>query len=312
MKAVLVDPNAPGHLALGDVEPPQPAPSEALVRVKAISLNRGEVRAASHAPAGARLGWDLAGTVEQPAADGSGPKAGARVVGFVLGGAWAELVPVPVNSLAELPDAVSFAQASTLPIAGLTALYGLEKAGGLIGKAVLITGATGGVGHFAVQLARIAGARVVAQVRRPDQVDLVRAAGAHEVAVTEDGAAAGSFGPYDLILDGVGGPLLGNIMAMLARGGTCVAYGATGGGQLTFELPHFYRTGGATLYGFIIFHEVKTMPASGGLRRLAELVAAGTLRPLIEVEAGWDQFGAVAQRLLDRGFAGKAVLHVGR
>jgi NADPH:quinone reductase len=101
------------------------------VRVEAISLNRGEVRRAGMAEAGWRPGWDLAGTIEQPAADGSGLPAGARVVGLLPSASWAETVAVPTDALAALPDAVCFAQAATLPVAGLTALYALEQGGNL-------------------------------------------------------------------------------------------------------------------------------------------------------------------------------------
>src|SRR5215218_3155293 len=140
--------------------------SEARVRVSSISLNRGEVRRAQAAEPGFNPGWDLAGTVEREAADETGPPAGARVVGLLPSGAWAELVAVPTNSLAELPENVPFGQAATLPVAGLTALYALEKGGGLLGRNILVTGASGGAGHFGVQLARLSGARVVALVRR--------------------------------------------------------------------------------------------------------------------------------------------------
>jgi NADPH:quinone reductase-like Zn-dependent oxidoreductase len=138
MKAIVIDASAQAHLRLGDVPEPQPLPGQALVSVKAISLNRGEVRGAQGALESYVPGWDLAGVVEQAATDGSGPKVGARLVGFVPRGAWAERVAVPTNALAELPAAVTFAQASTLPVAGLTALYCLEMGGGLIGKRVLI------------------------------------------------------------------------------------------------------------------------------------------------------------------------------
>src|SRR5581483_794012 len=113
-RAVVVDPAVPGRLTIREVAAPTPAPSEALVRVAALSLNRGEVRRAASAEAGWRPGWDLAGTVEQAAADGSGPPAGSRVVGLLNPGAWAELVAVPTTVLAALPDGCSFAQAATL------------------------------------------------------------------------------------------------------------------------------------------------------------------------------------------------------
>ena len=151
-QAVVVDQNVPGKLIIRDVAMPQPLPSEALVGVSAISLNRGETRRSTQAEDGWRPGWDLAGVVEQAASDGSGPHTGSRVVGFLPAGAWARYVAVPTHGLASLPDTVTFAQAATLPVAGLTALYALAKRGQLLHRRVLITGATGGVGDFAVQL----------------------------------------------------------------------------------------------------------------------------------------------------------------
>jgi NADPH2:quinone reductase len=312
IRAIVVDPEAPGRLEIQEVEEPEPASSEALVRVNAISLNRGEVRRAMNADEpGARPGWDLAGTVERAVADGSGPDEGTRVVGFLPTGAWTELAAVPTNALAELPDGVSFEEAATLPVAGLTALYALEKVSGLLGRSVLVTGASGGAGLFALQLARLAGARVVGLVRRKEQVELIREAGAHEVAIGHDGSAAREYGPYDLILESVGGEVLGNALSMLAPGGTCVSFGVSGGAEATFDVRSFFGTGAAKLYGFFIFHEVLANPASKGLARLVALVGEGSLRPRIEVEAPWTEIGAVAARLMDRGYVGKAVLRVG-
>src|SRR5258706_9885851 len=204
-QAVVVDPAAPGRLVLRPVPATHPDRGEAIIRVRAISLNRGEVRRSTMAPAGWRPGWDLAGTVERAASDGSGPKVGARVVGFLPEGAWAERVAVPTHALAELPEKVTFSQAATFPVAGLTALLALGKSGPLLGKRVLITGATGGVGDFAVQLARLAGAHVTALVRRTDQVPAVRQLGAHEVVVGDEIPKEPK---YDLIVDSVGGRTL--------------------------------------------------------------------------------------------------------
>ena len=311
MRAVVVDPESEGRLSVAEVDEPEQALSEALVRVAAVSLNRGEVRRAEAAEPGFRPGWDLAGTVERAAADGSGPAEGARVVGFLPSGAWAELAAVPTDSLAELPGGVSFEDAATLPVAGLTALYALEKGGSLLGRSVLVTGASGGAGLFALQLARESGARVVALIRRQEQEELVREAGAHEVVVDESGAEAARSGPYDLILESVGGEVLGNALSMLAPEGTCVSFGVSGGPEVTFDARELYLTGGARLYGFILFHEVVARPASGGLARLVKLVEVGSLRPRIEVEASWTDVGQVAAQLIDRGYTGKAVLRVG-
>lgn len=311
MRAVVVDPNARAHLAFEEVEASSPSPSEALVRVSAVSLNRGEVRrAATTSEPGFRPGWDLAGTVERAASDGSDPAEGSRVVGLLPSGAWAELAAVQTNALAVLPDGVSFAEASTLPVAGLTALYALEKGGGLLGRSVLVTGASGGVGLIACRLARLSGARVVALVRREEHAGLVREAGAGEVAVGEDGAAAREHGPYDLVLESVGDEVLSNALSMLATGGTCVSFGVSSAPEVAFDARTFYLTGGATLYGFILFHEILARPASEGLSRLTDLVAGGSLEPRIELEAPWAEIGEVAERLTNRDYTGKAVLHV--
>jgi NADPH:quinone reductase-like Zn-dependent oxidoreductase len=226
-------------------------------------------------------------------------------------GAWAEQVAAPTNALAELPEGVSFEVAATLPVAGLTALYALEKGDGLIGRNVLITGASGGVGLFALELARLGGARPVALVRREEHVGLVREAGAGEVAVGEGAAAAREYGPFDLILDSLGDGPLGEAMSMISPRGTCVAFGPSAGAEVRFNVSSFYAVGGATLYGFILFHEVLSKPASDGLSRLARLIAEGRLNPRISVEEPWKEVGNVAQRLLDRSYPGKAVLRVG-
>ena len=118
MRAVVVSRQAPGGLAIHHVEKPVPQPNEVLVRVAATSINRGEVeRSRVTAMTGMRPGWDLAGTVEAAALDGSGPPAGTRVAGIVRAGAWAELVAVPASAVAIIPTAVSFAHAASLPVA---------------------------------------------------------------------------------------------------------------------------------------------------------------------------------------------------
>jgi NADPH:quinone reductase-like Zn-dependent oxidoreductase len=306
-RAVVVDPDAPGRLLVRAVADPSPERAEAVVRVRAISLNRGEVRRAGLADAGWRPGWDLAGVVETAAASGAGPRAGTRVVGVVLEGAWAERVAVPANALAELPDKVSFSQAATFPVAGLTALHALAKGGLLLGRRVLVTGATGGVGDFAVQLARLAGAHVTASVRRDDQVATARELGAHDVVVGDTIPATPK---YDLIVDSVGGRTLGTALAALNRAATCVTLGVSAGAEVTFDARQFFVAGRTTLYGLYLFTELLSEPASVGLRRLAELVAAGQLSPHVSLERPWGEIAQVAQDLMARRFPGKAVLIV--
>ncbi len=309
-QAVVVDQKAPGKLVIHDISMPEPLPSEALVRVSAISLNRGETRRSIQAEDGWRPGWDLAGVVEQAAADGSGPLAGGRVVGFLPDGAWAQHVAVPSHSLASLPDTVTFAQAATLPVAGLTALYALSKRGELLGRRVLITGATGGVGDFAVQLAKLSGAHVVASVRRADQVLEVQQAGADEVVIGDGIADFTAYGPYDLVVESLGGTALASALGSLAKDGVCVSLGISVADESTFDVRKFFTTGRTSLYGLILFDELHTESAAVGLARLAGLIATGKLTPRISVEAPWTQIADVAGQLLDRTFPGKAVLHI--
>jgi NADPH:quinone reductase-like Zn-dependent oxidoreductase len=297
-------------LTIQTVPPPVPLPNEAIVRVHAVSANRGEIRRAQTAADGWRIGWDLAGVIEQGAADGSGLPVGSRVIGLLPAGSWAEQVAVPTHALAEIPAALSFTIAATLPVAGLTALLTLAKGGLLLGKQVLITGASGGVGHIACQLARAAGARVVAQVRRAEQVSFVRAAGAHEVVEGDTPAAAAHYGAYDLILDSVGDRVLPVALELLSQDGICVTFGSTAGRKALINVGNFYGKGGLQLYGFILFHELMQQPAAIGLSRLVNLAVDGRLRPHIDLEASWTEVAEVAQRLSDRQFLGKAVLHL--
>jgi NADPH:quinone reductase len=307
-RAVVVDPEAPGRLVLRAVPDPVPDRGEAIVRVRAISLNRGEVRRSTMATAGWRPGWDLAGHVERAAADGSGPQVGARVVGLLPEGAWAEHVAVPTPALAELPAKVTFSQAATFPVAGLTALHALGKNGPLLARRVLVTGATGGVGDFAVQLARLGGAHVTATARRGDQVPALRQLGAHEVTVGDEIPPSPK---YDLIVESVGGRTLGTALAALQRGGVCVTLGVSASADVTFDARTFFATGRSVLYGLYLFTELGSEPASVGLRRLADLAAAGQLAPHISVERPWGEIAQVAADLIARKYPGKAVLTVG-
>jgi len=312
MQAIVIDPQAPVRLGFQTVEPPTPQANEAVIRVKAISLNRGEVVYLVQGAAGTRLGWDLAGVVEQAAADGTGPAQGTRAVGICMAppGAWAEQVAVPTNALAELPPSVSFAQAAALPMAGLTALYAIEHGGSLIARPVLITAASGGVGLFACRLAALAGARVVGQVRHASSASLVQEAGADHVVVDENIAATPAFGPYHLILDQLGGRTLAEAMTQLAPGGTCVAIGALTGSEVPLDYARVRQIPDTGLDFFNLFFEFRREPASLGLGRLVHLVSIGKLIPLLGMEADWHEIGRVAQALIGRQFPGKAVLHI--
>src|SRR5712692_4934927 len=193
MRALVATGNPAAPLKIREVGEASAEANQLIVEVRAISINRGELRLLANRPEGWRPGQDIAGVVAQTAADGSGPPVGTRVVALVDQAGWAERVAVPSARVGALSEGVSFAQAATLPVAGLTALRTLRLGGMLLGRRVLVTGASGGVGYFAVQLAARAGASVVGISRNPRRGTALLGAG--DVRVESEMSAV--HGPFD-------------------------------------------------------------------------------------------------------------------
>ncbi|MFJ9410474.1 zinc-binding dehydrogenase [Streptomyces sp. NPDC101393] len=300
MRALVVDHSAAGRLALGTVPDPVPGPDEALVKIAAISLNYGELPKSDDAAEGTVPGWDAAGVVERAAANGRGPQPGDRVVTWGLNAGWAELRAVPVGELAVLPAAVTFADAAALPVAGLTALRALRTAGVRPGQRVAITGASGGVGRFAVQLAHLAGAEVYALVGSPARGAGLAALGADHVLTGAEGIDT----PVDVVLDNVGGSLLAELLGHIAPDGKVISIGATSGEPTPIQ-PYQLVLNRLTLVGIQAGGDT-----GADLGHLVRLLAEGRLQPSVDRVASWEEAGKTALALLDREIRGKAVLTV--
>ena len=308
MRALVAAPGRPANIELREVEDPSPADGVSVVEVRASSLNRGECGALLTAEDGWRPGWDVAGVIAEPAPDGSSPPAGTRVLAWSNGGGWAERAPVRSGHLAPIPDELSFETASTLPVAGLTALGMLALGGSLEGSRVAITGSAGGVGRFAVQLAHDAGARVTAVVGSPEREKGLRELGAHEVVVglEPEGPA------FDLILESAGGSSLASALGRVSADGTVVTFGNSSNEPTTFDARGFYRRGRPTMKGYFVTHELlEGRLGTAELAELAGLVASGRLRVEIDLVVPWTEAASAVTALLERRVRGKAVLTVG-
>jgi NADPH:quinone reductase-like Zn-dependent oxidoreductase len=306
MRALVTDPSASPPLALAEVPDPAPGPGQVLIEMEAASVNRGEVRAARRQPAGKVIGWDVAGTV---AALGEGVdqfEVGQRVVAWARdGGSFAERVAAPADWVAPLPAACDSVKAATLPIAGLTALGILRMARVHAGDRVLVTGAAGGVGLLTVQLARDTGAKVTGQARTEERGRVVAEAGAEPLLHPGDGSDVD--GSYDVVLDGIGGPMFGPLVRATAPHGRMVVYGNSADAESTFRVEDFYPKG-VTIHGFRVFINVPADQGVKDLARLADEVASGRLAVHVQATAPLADALDMIGDLYDRKITGKAVI----
>ena len=326
MKAVAQDKYGPVEaLCVQEMDDPAVGPDQVLVRVRAASVNpadwhfmRGEpyiarLQAGLRAPKAAVLGCDLAGTVEAVGASVQGYEPGDEVFGspFMRGfGAFAELTAVPAEVLAHKPADLSFVEAAALPLAALTALQGLrDQAKVEAGQRVLIIGASGGVGTFAVQIAKAYGAEV-AGVCSHANVDLVRSLGADQVIDYTREKFTDGGERYDVIfqLGGTEGPA--ECRRVLTSTGTLVMSSGESAGRWLGPLGRVLR---ASLLSPLVSQKLTTFtvkPNTEDLNELRRLVEAGQLKPVIGATYSLAEVPQAIRQVEEGHARGKVVIEV--
>lgn len=299
-------PDGSGSVIRTDVPDPACGPDEVVLSVEAYSVNRGETFALETPRPGWRPGKDVAGTVESAGAAVTGVTAGDRVVAHPEHSGWAERVAVPADRIAVLPDAVPSTVAAALPLAGLTALGLVRVIDALPGRSILLTGASGGVGHYFVELAAGLGARVTAVTSSAARGERLAELGAAEI-VTD---VADARGPFDVVIDSVGGDVFSAAWRRLRPRGLFVWMGQASRAKPTIDFFDWSGGTGATLRKFL--YSDSDVPPGDDLATLVRLVETGRLHPEIGVLTGWANTSRVITELLARRIRGNAVLEVTR
>jgi NADPH:quinone reductase len=300
----------PDVLRVEDAEAPQAGPGELLVQTEAIGVTLPSVRKVRGEGAAAlpgMLGGEVAGQVAALGPGVTGFEVGDRVTGISFAGSYAELVVVPAFVAECIPEGVSATQAVALMRSGHVALAALSAAQLDVdpGWSVLITGAASGVGHLAVQLARLQGAgRVVAAVSSPQKADFLRKLGADEV-VTYDSENWGE--PVGTVLEGIGGDLLPRALAALAADGRMVFFGSGGGTVPAFDLLAGAKTITGLSMGRFLTAKRELYDRHG--KQLWELALAGKLQPAVYAEFPLADAAKAHAVIESRANLGKVVLH---
>jgi NADPH:quinone reductase-like Zn-dependent oxidoreductase len=307
-------------LKLSDVERPTISDDQVLVRVHAAGLDRGTWHLMTGTPYAVRLalglraprqpiaGRDVAGVVTEVGAAVTRFAVGDEVFG-ITGGSFAEYAAVRESKLAHKPAAMTYAEAALLGISGTTALRALVDSGRLhAGQRVLVIGASGGVGSYAVQIAKALGAEVTG-VCSTAKVDLVRSLGAdHVVDYTSEDAVDGST-EYDLILDIGGSTRVSHLRRALAPRGTLVLVGGEGGGNIT---GMGRQLAAAALSPFVRQRLTLLTPKESheSLERLAGMVTAGSVRSIVDRTFPLSEAADAMRRLVSGQVRGKIAITV--
>jgi NADPH:quinone reductase-like Zn-dependent oxidoreductase len=289
-------------VVMSDVPDPEPGAGQVLVAVDSVSVNRGETFQLENPAAGWRPGKDFAGSVVRAAADDSGPATGTRVVGHAPHSSWAERVAVETGRVVALPDSLADEKAAALPLAGLTALRLARLARLSPGMSVLMTGASGGVGHYFAELASMAGASLTAVVGTGHRGTRLREIGAETL--TDIGEAGTVF---DVGMDSVGGESLAQVRRRVDPRGSIIWFGQASRTPATVDF--FDWVDGTAAAPIIQFHyENSDRPLQRDLATLVALAATGKLRPVLDRIRPAEEAATAIEDLRERRILGNLVL----
>lgn len=290
------------RVEMADVEEPSAGDGEVLIDVEAFSVNRGELFLLAEPRPNWRPGQDVAGTVVTSTGDGPAP--GTRVVGLADWEGWAERVAVPASRVAPIPDDMTAAQAAAIPLAGVTALRLLRRAGSVLGQRVLVTGASGGVGHFVTELASNAGAAVTAVTRSEERGERLAQLGAASVVRSVEEAE----GRFDIVLESVAGEVFTAALRATVPDGLILWFGQAS--REPISVP--FRVGMAS-HGVqieVFSYHYTPVARDDDLATLVREVTQGRLHVEIGRQESWEHTSEVLADLFDRKIRGKAVLTV--
>ncbi|MFF4648297.1 zinc-binding alcohol dehydrogenase family protein [Streptomyces sp. NPDC001389] len=294
----------PEVLFAEEVDRPVAGPGELVVRAEAIGVTLPTVRKVREGSGPVPFGGEVAGTVVSIGAGVTGFAVGDRVTGLCFAHAYAEYAVLNSALTTAVPEGATAVDAVALVRSGLVARGAYEAGRVRPGESVLVTAAAGAVGGLALQLAKAGGSgRVVAAVGSADKAGFVRGLGADEVVLYED---ADWGAPYDVVLDGVGGDLLGPAVRALAMGGRLVAFSSGGGTVEAYEL----LVRGASVIGFQMRAVAAGRPDlyARWQRELWEQRAAGTLRTTVHEEIPLAEAARAHAVIEQRRNLGKVVL----
>lgn len=307
MKAIIVNKKENNHFKIIEMKSPILTAENVLVEVRSSSINPGDLKTSVSQKTGYVPGWDFAGIVIKEAANGLGPKLGDHVIGILPNGTWQQEISVPISMLAVIPKGLNFDEASTLPIAGLTAFYSIKNGNSLLNKNVLISGSTGSVGYFAHQLAQLSGGNHSGLVRDERKKEEILSLGTQNVYLYAELDKIET--KFDLIIDSLGGEYINLFFGMLNSHSSIISVGNTTSDKVTIDYNQLLSSSGKGLERFFLGEEISRRNINSDLQYLADLMMFKKIKTKIQKTVPFTSINEVTQDIFSGNLKGKIILN---